>query len=87
MDIALTAAVAGLTLLAGGVATWLILRLRVIRPQQARLRDLEDILVQVAQFDTSRGAEELDLITDGLQERQVLPRIRSAVPAGPARAL
>jgi hypothetical protein len=51
------------------------------------LSDLEDILVQVAQFDRSRGAEELDLITDGLKERQVLPRIRSAVPAGPARAL
>lgn len=51
------------------------------------LSDLEDILVQVAQLDRSRGAAELDLITDGLQERQVLPRIRSAVPAGPARAL
>ena len=51
------------------------------------LSDLEDILVQVAQFDRSRGAEELDLITDGLEERQVLPRVRAAVPAGPARAL
>lgn len=51
------------------------------------LSDLEDILVQVAQFDPSRGAEELDLITDGLEERQVLPRVRAAAPADPARAL
>jgi len=51
------------------------------------LSDLEDILVQIAQFNRSRGAEELDLITEGLEERQVLPRIRTAVPAGPARAL
>ena len=51
------------------------------------LSDLEDILVQVAQFDPSRGTEELDLITDGLEERQVLPRVRAAAPADPARAL
>ena len=51
------------------------------------LSDLEDILVQVAQFDPSRGAEELELITDGLEERQVLPRVRAAAPADPARAL
>ena len=51
------------------------------------LSDLEDILVQVAQFDPSRGTEELDLITDGLEERQMLPRVRAAVPADPARAL
>jgi hypothetical protein len=51
------------------------------------LSDLEDVLVQIAQFDAARGREELDLITDGLEERQVLPRIRTAIPSGPARAL
>ncbi len=51
------------------------------------LSDLEDVLVQIVQYDARRGAEELDLITEGLDERQVLPRLRSAVPAGGARLL
>lgn len=50
------------------------------------LSDLEDILMQIAQYNAARSDQELDLITDGLEERQVMPRLR-AVPAGPARAL
>ena len=47
------------------------------------LNDLEFILVQIVQLDTSRRKEELELITDGLEQRQLLPRIRTAIPAGP----
>jgi hypothetical protein len=50
------------------------------------LSDLEDILMQIAQYNSARSDQELDLITDGLEERQVMPRLR-AVPAGPAQAL
>jgi len=51
------------------------------------MSDLEDILVQLVQYDANGTREDLDLITDGLEERQVLPRLHSAIPAGPARAL
>jgi hypothetical protein len=43
------------------------------------LEDLELILAQIARLKTGRGAEEMELITDALQERDVVPRIRSAV--------
>jgi len=49
------------------------------------LEDLELVLAQVAQLEpATRGAADLDLITDGLNQRGVLPRLRSAIPAGPA---
>lgn len=49
------------------------------------LEDLELLLVQVVQLEpASGGTEELDLITDGMNQRGVLPRLRSAIPAGPA---
>ncbi len=54
---------------------------------QRLLADLEDILVQLVQYEVNGKREDLDLITDGLEERQVLPRLHSAIPAGPARAL
>ena len=54
---------------------------------KALLQDLELILVQVGQLDKSSGREELDLLTDGLEQRQVMPRLRNAIPAGPARQL
>lgn len=47
------------------------------------LHDLEVILVQIAQLD--RSSVELDFILDGLEARQVLPRIQTAIPAGPTR--
>lgn len=49
------------------------------------LDDLELVLAQVAQLEpAARGTDDLDLITDGLNQRGVLPRLRSAIPAGPA---
>ena len=60
-------------------------------PAHARIRalleDLELILVQVTTLDGSRSPEELDLITDGLEQREVLPRLRTVIPAGTARQL
>lgn len=51
---------------------------------RALLEDLELILVQVAQLDR-RGTDDYDLITDGLERRQVVPRLQSAIPAGLSR--
>lgn len=49
------------------------------------LEDLELVLAQVAQLEPAAGGtQDLDLITDGLNQRGVLPRLRSAIPAGPA---
>jgi len=69
-------------------STRLLLDARDMDPRLRRLlADLEDILVQLVQYDVNGKREDLDLITDGLKERQVLPRLHSAIPAGPARAL
>lgn len=46
------------------------------------LQDLELILVQIVQSGASDRPSERQLITDGLQQRQVLPRLRSQIPAG-----
>ncbi len=43
------------------------------------LEDLELVLAQISRLDTGRGHEEIDFITDALVERDVMPRIRSAV--------
>ena len=44
------------------------------------LEDLELILAQVSRLKSTRGGvEEMELITDALQERDVIPRIRSTV--------
>lgn len=45
------------------------------------LQDLELILVQIVASASDRPSER-QLITDGLQQRQVLPRLRSQIPAG-----
>lgn len=50
------------------------------------LEDLELILVQIVQLGASERTGEVDLIHDGLAERQVMPRLRTAIPAGPARS-
>lgn len=48
------------------------------------LTDLELVLAQVVQLEpASGGTDDLDLITDGMNQRGVLPRLRSAIPAGP----
>jgi hypothetical protein len=47
------------------------------------LQDLELVLAQVAQLAPAPGgSEDLGLITEGLNQRGVLPRLRSAIPAG-----
>lgn len=44
------------------------------------LEDLEVVLVQIVQL--SGDGEELDWIRRGMEQRDVLPRIRSAIPGG-----
>jgi len=58
------------------------------RRMRGLLEDLEVILVQIAQLQGERRPGDLDLITEGLNQRGVLPRLRTAIPAGagaPAR--
>lgn len=50
------------------------------------LEDLELILVQIVQLGPAADQQERQLITDGLEQRQVLPRLRTAIPAGPVRS-
>jgi hypothetical protein len=56
------------------------------------LEDLELVLVQVvgvaelAPGDDARARSELTLALEGLQEREVLPRIQAVTPAGPVLA-
>jgi hypothetical protein len=46
------------------------------------LEDLELILVQIKQLSASGDDEEVDLVTEGLEQRGLLPRLRTVVPAG-----
>jgi hypothetical protein len=48
------------------------------------LEDLELVLVQITQLSAEHGHEEVDLITEGLKQRGLMPRLRSAIPAGSA---
>jgi hypothetical protein len=48
------------------------------------LQDLELILVQIAQLQTEHRSGDVEMITDGLNQRDVLPRLRTAIPAGQA---
>ncbi len=50
------------------------------------LEDLELVLAQISQLQAGQGIDEVDLITQGLNQRGLLPRLRSAIPAGPAAA-
>jgi hypothetical protein len=45
------------------------------------LRDLELVLAQISQLQS--GAADADLITQGMEHSNVLPKLRSAIPAGP----
>ncbi len=45
------------------------------------LDDLEFILAQIIQIPADRP-EDRDLITDGLETRQLMPRLRTAIPSG-----
>ena len=48
------------------------------------LEDLELVLVQISILPAARTDDDLDMITEGLEQRNVLPRLRTAIPAGPA---
>ncbi len=47
------------------------------------LEDLELLLVQISQLDPGRDGHDTDLITQGMNQSNVLPKLRSAIPAGP----
>jgi len=47
------------------------------------LEDLELVLVQISQLGTAQNGHDTDLITQGMNQSNVLPKLRSAIPAGP----
>jgi len=47
------------------------------------LEDLELVLAQISQLAAGREPHDTDLITQGMDQRSVLPKLRSAIPAGP----
>ena len=47
------------------------------------LEDLELVLVQISQLGTAQDRHDADLITQGMNQSNVLPKLRSAIPAGP----
>lgn len=48
------------------------------------LEDLELVLAEIAQLSPGSRAEDLELIRDGIEQGNVMPRLRTAVPAGSA---
>jgi hypothetical protein len=50
---------------------------------RALLEELELVLVRISQLGAGRNARDADLITQDMDQRSVLPRLRSAIPAGP----
>jgi hypothetical protein len=50
------------------------------------LEDLEVVLAQIAQLPTGSDREDVQLINQGLEQRSVLLRVRTANPAGPGSA-
>jgi hypothetical protein len=48
------------------------------------LEDLELVLAEIAQLSRQSRAQDLQLIRDGLEQGNVMPRLRTAVPAGTA---
>lgn len=50
------------------------------------LEDLELVLVQISQLDAARNGHDADFITEGMNQSNVLPKLRSAIPAGPIPA-
>lgn len=47
------------------------------------LEDLELVLVQIAGLSEERPEEEVEMVTEGLETRGLLLRLRTAIPAGP----
>jgi hypothetical protein len=56
----------------------------VDRKTRLLLEDLELVLAEIAQLSPSSRAEDLDLIREGIEQGHVMPRLRTAVPAGSA---
>jgi len=50
------------------------------------LEDLELVLVQISQLGARGEGSETDLIRQGMNQSNVLPKLRSAIPAGPVAA-
>jgi hypothetical protein len=53
---------------------------------RALLEDLELVLVQLSQLGAKGEVQEADLIRQGMNQSNVLPKLRSAIPAGPVPA-
>ncbi len=47
------------------------------------LEDLELVLTQISLLNPLENGRDRDLITDGMNQSNVLPKLRSAIPAGP----
>jgi hypothetical protein len=57
---------------------------RITDPKlRSLLLDLELVLVQIAQLPAQGRSEERALIDQGMADRQIRPRLRTAIPAGP----
>jgi len=56
----------------------------VDRRTRLLLEDLELVLAEIAQLSPHSRAEDLKLIRDGIEQGEVMPRLRTAVPAGSA---
>ena len=50
------------------------------------LEDLELVLMQISLLNPLRDGGDRDLITEGMNQSNVLPKLRSAIPAGPVPA-
>ncbi len=48
------------------------------------LNELELVLVQIAQLSYQQGVGDLELVTEGFENRGLLTKLRAAIPAGPA---
>jgi hypothetical protein len=67
-------------------STWLLLDSPAAEDQVFRtlLEELELVLVQIVQLGSYEGgAAERDIVTEGIERRGLLPRLRTAIPAGP----
>lgn len=53
---------------------------------RALMEDLELVLVQISQLGSGPNGRDADLITQGMNQSNVLPKLRSAIPAGPVSA-
>lgn len=51
---------------------------------QALLQDLELVLAQIAVLPAARDTQDVRLITQDIEQRSVLTRLRTVMPAGPA---